>query len=151
LSATGLVRLDEGIRLYRQLPAARLVLSGGPVYGSDTMAEGYARAALALGVPASALVKLDTPRDTAEEARAVRKLLGVGRPFLLVTSASHMPRAMRLFQRGGLKPIPAPTRHESLRENRSRFRYLVPSAQQLRKTERAFHEYVGMLAVGFDH
>ena len=150
LSGTGLVRLDEGIILYRQLPGAHLVVSGGSVYGSGTIAHGYARAARALGVPASDLVKLDTPRDTAEEARAVRTLLGPGRPFLLVTSASHMPRAMRLFRLQGLKPIPAPTRYESLRENRNRFNYLVPSALQLRKTERALHEYMGLLVVDFD-
>lgn len=150
LSATALVRLAEGIRLYRQLPGAHLILSGGAVYGSGASAHGYARAARGLGVPASDLVLLDTPRDTAAEARAVRDLLGTKQPFILVTSAAHMPRAIRHFKVEGLNPVPAPTRYRSLREDRFRLRYWVPSARQLRKTERALYEYMGMLAVGLD-
>ena len=151
LSDSALVRLAEGIRLYRQLPGARLVLSGGPVYGGGAAAIGYAQAALALGVPAADLVMLDTPRDTAQEALAVRDRLGVDRPFYLVTSAAHMRRAVRHFQLTGLQPIAAPTRHQSLREDRSWPGYWVPSAAQLHKTERALYEYMGWLAVGLDH
>jgi uncharacterized SAM-binding protein YcdF (DUF218 family) len=146
LTDSALIRLNEGIRLYRQLPGARLVLAGGPVFDSGAAAHGYAEAARALGVKAKDLVLLDTPRDTAQEAVAVRELLGGGQPLLLVTSASHMPRAMHLFQKAGLTPIPAPTRHKSLREDRSHLTYWVPSALHLRKTERAIYEYMGLLA-----
>jgi uncharacterized SAM-binding protein YcdF (DUF218 family) len=148
LTDSGLIRLNEGIRLYRQLPGARLVLTGGPVFGSAASAHGYAEAALALGVPAEDLVLLDTPRDTIQEAFAVLELLGGGQPLLLVTSASHMPRSMHNFQRVGLAPIPAPTRHKSLREDRRHLAYWVPSALHLRKTERAVYEYMGLVVGG---
>jgi uncharacterized SAM-binding protein YcdF (DUF218 family) len=145
LADSAMIRLSEGIRLYRQLPGARLVLTGGSVFDSGAAAHGYAEAAQALGVPGKDLAILDTPRDTAQEAQAVRKLLGERHALLLVTSASHMPRSMDLFQKAGLSPMPAPTRHKSLREDRSRFSYWVPSALHLRKTERAIYEYLALL------
>jgi uncharacterized SAM-binding protein YcdF (DUF218 family) len=145
LSDSGLVRLTEGIRLYRQLPGVRLVFTGGPVFGSGAAARGYAEAALALGVPFRDMVVLDTPRDTSQEALVVRELLGRNQPFLLVTSASHMARAVLLFQRAGLAPIPAPTRHKSFQEDWRHVSYWMPSARHLGKTERAIYEYMGLL------
>ena len=108
LDEAGLVRIVEGIRLMRRLGATRLVVSGGAPPGQGRSAIGYAQLARELGVSDSSLVILDTPRDTAAEARVVVELLGQS-PFVLVTSAFHMPRAMRLMQRVGAHPIPAPT------------------------------------------
>ena len=50
-----------------------------------------------LGVPRSAIITLDSPKDTEEEAAAVKQAIG-DVPFLLVTSASHLPRAMIFFE-----------------------------------------------------
>ncbi len=49
---------------------------------------------------ASKLSPLDLPKDTEEEAAAVKQAIGDA-PFLLVTSASHLPRAMIFFSRKG--------------------------------------------------
>ena len=46
--------------------------------------------------------------NTAEEAAAIRQLLPTGARVLLVTSAFHMRRAQRLFERQGLKVLPFP-------------------------------------------
>ena len=70
------------------------------------------------GVPAELILVLDEPLDTAQEARAVRAALGGGSPLILVTSAAHMPRAMRHFQAVGLDPIPAPTQYLTGRGDR---------------------------------
>ena len=61
-----------------------------------------------LGVDVPRADVLGTPLDTAQEARAIAALIGRA-PFILVTSAYHMPRAMRLMLQAGLDPIPAPT------------------------------------------
>ena len=93
--------------------------------------------------------------DTAQEARAVRAALagtGTARPRLvLVTSAAHMPRAMRHFQAVGLDPLPAPTQHLAARASGRRLSDWLPSASKLRKTESALHEYLGLLAWRWDH
>lgn len=59
-------------------------------------AEAGARVAESLGVPRSDIIVLDRPKDTEEEALAVKRAIGDA-PFLLVTSASHLPRAMIFF------------------------------------------------------
>lgn len=51
----------------------------------------------------------DRSRDTEGNARESAKLLlPAHRRILLVTHAYHMPRALRAFERAGLKPVPAP-------------------------------------------
>lgn len=145
LDAEGIARIVEGVRLVRMLPHARLVASGGAPYGGTPSALGYAELALALGVPPERVIRVTDPLDTKAEASAVVALLGSSR-FLLVTSASHMPRAMRLMRDVGAQPIAAPTAH---RVNPSSWTWasFLPSAVQLRKSERALHEYVGLLAL----
>jgi len=145
---SGVIRVAEGVRLYRQMANGRLVVTGGSAFSDWHPADGYAELALALGVPEADLLVLNEPRDTAEEARAVAALIGHGEPFLLVTSASHMARSMIHFRRAGLDPLAAPTRHKSLRANRSDPAYWVPNASHLRKTERALYEYMGLFAAG---
>lgn len=137
-----MVRLAEGVRLHRALPGTTLVTSGGGA--APTMARTKAEMARAWGVDAVRVH--DEPRNTAAEAQAARRAFG-DQPFILVTSASHMPRAMALFRSAGLDPIPAPTQHmapEVPAEDWWSVRYLRPSATGLHMTERAVYEYLGL-------
>ncbi|MCG5497806.1 ElyC/SanA/YdcF family protein [Ectothiorhodospira variabilis] len=152
LSESSAQRLLEGVRLVQALPQARLLVSGASRDPDrEPVAAGYSQAAAELGVTASRVVMLDTPVDTAQEAYAVREVLAPGERFVLVTSASHMPRAVLHFQRAGLEPIPAPTRFKTGDRSGSPLRFWLPSAQHLRKTERALYEYMGLMALELDH
>jgi uncharacterized SAM-binding protein YcdF (DUF218 family) len=152
LNDSAALRLMEGLRLLRAHSEADLVVSGGSRRaGEAPVARGYAAAATEMGVSPERIVMLDTPVDTAQEAYAVREVLGDGERFLLVTSASHMRRAVEHFERVGLSPIPAPTHFLTGRGAPERFSYWVPSGGNLRKTERAVYEYLGLLALGLDH
>ena len=152
LSDSSAQRLLEGVRLARALPAARLILTGADRQGEiPPVAWGYAQAARELGIEPERIQVLDTPVDTAQEARAVRAVLAGGSPLILVTSAAHLPRAMRHFQAVGLDPIPAPTQHLAGRATGRRLADWLPSASNLRKTEAAWHEYLGLLAWRWDH
>ena len=152
LSDSAALRLFEGLRLIEALPDARLVVSGASRNPDRlAVAVGYAEAAQALGVDPSRIVVLDTPVDTAQEAYAVRDVLGEGERFLLVTSAAHMRRAVRHFERVGLAPIPAPTHFTTGSRATRTLSHWLPSAGNLRKTERAIHEYLGLWALGLDH
>ena len=71
--------------------------------------------------------------------------------FFRVTSAWHVRRAVRHFERAGLQPIPAPTGFKTGSEPRYTWSYWLPSSGNLRKTERAVHEYLGLLALELDH
>jgi uncharacterized SAM-binding protein YcdF (DUF218 family) len=152
LNESSVHRLMEGLRLLQGLPEAKLVVTGvSRRAGELPVAQGYAQAARELGVPAERIVVLDTPTDTAQEAYAVREFLGTEARFVLVTSASHMPRSVRHFERVGLTPIPAPTHFRTGRGGPDRLSYWVPSSGNLGKTERACYEYLGLLALEWDH
>jgi uncharacterized SAM-binding protein YcdF (DUF218 family) len=146
LDADGLVRVVEGLRLARRLPGARLVVSGGAPPGFAPGALGYAALAREFGVADASLVVLQSPLDTAAEARAVAALLN-GAPFVLVTSAYHMPRAMQLMRRAGQHPIPAATgQRVGGSPGRGLHRWL-PTSTGMRDTELALHEYLGLAAL----
>jgi len=112
---------------------------------------GDAAAAQALGVDPARIVVLDTPTDTAREAYALREFLGTEARFVLVTSASHMPRSVQHFERVGLAPIASPTHVLTGRGRPVRLSYWVPSSDALRKTERAVYETLGLRALEWDH
>ncbi len=145
LDPDGLARIVEGVRLLRLLPGARLIVSGG----SDDqrrrppIARGYSRMAQSLGVDPASIILLEKPLDTASEAREVAALLHA-EPFLLVTSADSIHRAMRLMEREGTRPIPAPATAAPLKFD---WDQLIPSARALRNTEAAIHEYLGLAAI----
>lgn len=152
LNQSSALRLFEGLRLLQTLPGARLVVSGGSRNPERLPAAlGYAQAARDMGVPAERILILDTPLDTAQEAYAVRDALGTGERLVLVTSAAHMPRAMRHFRAVGLDPIPAPTEYLTGRGSRFSVLSWLPAADNLLKSEHAWHEYLGLLAWRLDH
>jgi uncharacterized SAM-binding protein YcdF (DUF218 family) len=147
IPGSGLARVAEGVRLARHYGNVRLVLSGGvpPDSGRAASSHGYAIFAREMGIDPASIVVIDQPATTSEEAHALAKLFGDA-PFLLVTSASHMNRAMRLFEGTGAHPIPAPTGQQA-RAPKHLDDYFVPRSESLNITETALHEYLGILAI----
>jgi uncharacterized SAM-binding protein YcdF (DUF218 family) len=143
LDGPTLASLVEGIRLYRQLPAAKLVLSGGTVFNRTPSAEVMASVAHMLGVPPDAIIVDAASRETQESAKNTYALLNTD-PFFLVTSASHMPRAMVMFTQVGMHPLPAPAAYLAKRADVWRPDAFHPSAYNLVRVQRSFYEYLGM-------
>ena len=154
LSASSRARLIEGIRLWRQNPDNLLIVSGADRDPSiPAVAEGYKLAAIDLGVPAAKIIALDSPVDTGKEAKAVKawqQSIASNYQLILVTSASHMPRAMLHFKSVGLTPIAAPT-HYRVQPFVPSLRYWVPSGNNLLNTEIAWREWLATRAVQFEH
>lgn len=144
LNPTAVVRLCEGVRVQRLHPGSKLVLSGGREDDEFPHAEMMAKLARALGVRDEEIVVATGSRDTVGEARALKPVLGDA-PFVLVTSASHMPRSMAIFRRVGLDPIPAPTAHHVKASGGMGPGTFFPGALAIRKTELAIHEYLGLV------
>jgi uncharacterized SAM-binding protein YcdF (DUF218 family) len=98
------LRLIEGLLLYREGLAPLIVLSGG----SDVA--GRLVLGVRLGTPRAAFLPIDGARTTRDEARLVaRRLRPNGtRSVLLVSGGQHLPRASRLFVREGLEVLPVP-------------------------------------------
>ncbi len=77
VACTSLVRVMEGVRLWKELPKSKLVLSGGTI-SSRKMATGMGMALLAqeIGVPKDAIVVESQSWDTEDEARLLKPVSG---------------------------------------------------------------------------
>lgn len=145
LRATAIARLAEGVRLHHALPGSRLVTSGA----GEPPSMAATAAALARSWGIEAIDTHPSPGNTAAEARVAAERFGDA-PLVLVTSASHMPRAMALFRARGLDPIPAPTHYlrPPPEADPWRVRAQRPSASGLHMSERAIYEYLGLAWAG---
>ena len=147
LSGTSLKRVLEGLRLYRALPEARLILSGrGTTDDIEyAVATRFDELTAWLGVPKAHRVLEVESVNTADEARIVRSLVGEA-SFYLVTSASHMSRSMALFEAQGLHPVPAPCDYYVYpSDNILDVRDFLPSVGRMVMFNVAWHEYLGLL------
>lgn len=134
-------RAWEVIRLYHHIPNVKIITSGYSMHDTISDAEKTAKLLEESGVKKEDILMQDTVKDTHEEAISMKKRVGK-QPFILVTSAYHMPRAIKLFRKEGLKPIPAPADFNN--PNEDGFNSILQS-KQLEKTEQTLHEYLGLL------
>jgi uncharacterized SAM-binding protein YcdF (DUF218 family) len=96
-----------------------------------------------LGMPDNVKVSVEeNSRDTEENMRAVREIMGQT-PFYLVTSAAHMPRVLLIANDMNLKVHPVPCDFQWSR-NRWTPWDLWPNPANLRKADFACHEYLGI-------
>ncbi|WBM69385.1 envelope biogenesis factor ElyC [Buttiauxella sp. WJP83] len=143
LMNNSLPRVTEAIRLWQANPSAKMIFTGARATTNPvSTAEAGARVAESLGVPRSQIITLDSPKDTEEEAAAVAKTIGQ-QPFLLVTSASHLPRAMIFFRHAGLNPIPAPANQLAIASPLNPWERIIPAPVWLMHSDRAIYESVG--------
>ena len=103
-------RTTCGVDLYQQGHAPTLVLTGGDgrIIGTGPKeAVEMRRWAVRLVVPESATMIDTEARNTYENATGAKRLLGPA-SILLVSSASHLPRAVPVFTKQGFRVTPAP-------------------------------------------
>ena len=144
LSGHSLIRLVEGVRILRQNPGARLILSGGGFVDPVPEAAVMAQVSLFMGVSKDDMIIESTSNDTKDQARLIKPIVGTA-PFVLVTSAIHMPRSMALFQSFGMNPIPGPAGSTSRVKTPFSPLDLFPSVSPLEDTTEAVHEYLGLM------
>jgi uncharacterized SAM-binding protein YcdF (DUF218 family) len=139
-----IARLVEGVRVSKVLNCCKLVLSGGPgPDGVSSAAQTMAQIAQDLGVGRQDMILEAQSCDTEDEARVVAPIVG-GQPFILVTEASHMPRAMALFRKHGTHPIADPVSFRTSHSQAMAPDEVFPAAAELSGSERAVYEYLGL-------
>ena len=148
-------RFLAGVELFKAGKAPRLLFTGGnSPFRPELPPEGsiYIKEAIALGIPSNAMTTTPPVVNTAEEALAIRKILSKTDTshtpkILLVTSAFHMKRAKKLFERQGLNVQPFPVDFKS-RNNFWRATLIspyswLPSASSLTSSSRSLREILG--------
>ena len=142
-------RMTSAVELARRFPSARILFSGG---SGQLLASGPSEAALAqrlfanLGIDPARLLLEDRSRDTTENATFSKALVKPkpGERWLLVTSASHMPRAVGAFRHAGFPVEPYPVDWRT----RGRIDLILPFANVsdgLKRTDTATREWVGLV------
>ena len=147
-------RFIAGIKLFKSRKSSILIFTGGdtplnPLLENEGLTN--KKEALLLGIPRSSLIVTDNVKNTAEEAREISKLLKNkfrNPKILLVTSAFHMKRAKKIFEREGLDVLPFPVDFKTKNINRIQFNNpydYFPNASSLEKSSRALRELLGRL------
>ena len=143
-------RMTVPVGLIRQHPNLELVFSGGE---GLLLTTGVTESELARafyqqqGMDMSRIRLEDGSRTTRENAQQVAKLLGNRclQPWLLVTSAWHMPRSMAEFKAVGCKVTPYPV---DFRTGKSTPLTEYSLAHSLLRWQTALHEWLGLLVYG---
>jgi uncharacterized SAM-binding protein YcdF (DUF218 family) len=147
-------RVYETVLLAKRFPEAKVAFSGGNTgifYASDSEAEGERPLLLGLGIAPERLILEDKARDTYENATFLKAmldgqhLLGPGSRWILITSAYHMPRAMGVFRKAGLKVEPWPVDYRT-RGPADLTRPFDKVSEGLRRVDLAMREWVGLFA-----
>lgn len=152
-------RLIYAARLFQQGNAPHVLVSGGILpFTEESASEADNMAVLLqlMGVPDAAIWREARSINTYENAVFTRQLLaekGIER-VILVTSALHMPRAVKIFARQGVTVTPAPTDFSLTERDWQRMWSgnvasfvigLVPDANNLELTTRVLKEYMGLI------
>ena len=157
-------RIIYAAQLYREGAAEKLLLGGSYIAwrdgevptetGVSSPASEMAELMRMFDIPEEALLIQDRSLNTAEEAEEDAKMLralGLNK-IILVSSATHMRRAVPLFEKQGLEVIPAPTDYsfsDQEWENELRFNaataysFIIPSISNINSLQNALKEYLG--------
>jgi uncharacterized SAM-binding protein YcdF (DUF218 family) len=143
-------RILTGISLVKEGHANTLVITGGSgdLYHQDrSEARLLQQFALDFGIPADRILIDPASRNTYENAVNTQAILEEHElsTLILVTSASHLPRAMACFHKLGISPIPYGVDYHALPDPEYRLSTIIPSAGALKKTSTILHEYIGIL------
>jgi uncharacterized SAM-binding protein YcdF (DUF218 family) len=151
-------RVTYAAQLFKQSKAPLIIASGGR---ADWMGSGPAEStdmagmlSKDFGIPTAAILEDPTSLNTRENAINVQKIMAEHQlqKVLLVTSAFHMPRALRIFRKLKIDVIPAPSDYlvsqneleEPLRTPEAFILGIIPNTDKLDKFTLALKEYIGM-------
>lgn len=143
-------RVTETAVLAVRYPQARIFLSGGSGHfgdpGANTESALTKKLLVQLGLPAERIEMEEKSRTTAENARYSLEALKPkpGERWLLVTSASHMPRAVGTFRAVGFDVIPYPVDYRTYGLSAVTI-FPESVAEGFELVDTATHEWIGLI------
>ncbi len=147
-SEASALRALEAARVYAMVPTLMVIPSGGPggeAGRGEPESTVMRRVLVAHGIPEAVIVEEAMASSTREEALALEGLLaarGVGR-VIVVTSPTHMRRALGALAAVGIWPIGSPSREHT--ESRSPTSPLLPSERALGDSRQALREVMALI------
>jgi uncharacterized SAM-binding protein YcdF (DUF218 family) len=147
-------RFLKALRLFQSNKINTLVISGG----SGSLLNPEMKEALLVkkfmseaSLRMEGLIIESESKNTFENATFSAAILGLkNKRILLVTSAFHMQRAMKVFKKNGFDPIPYPTHFLSgTKRNYSIESFLLPSPKSFLHWEITMKEWLGLMVYKF--
>lgn len=141
-------RCLQAVELYQQTGPCPIYVTGGKVKPDDlgpTLAHLMREYLIDRGIKPEDIVVEEESRNTFENAQFSSKLLreaGIDE-IVLVTTASHLPRAVRCFEATGLKVTPSGCEYQAANFNWAVVTFL-PNPDGAAGVHRAFHEWLGI-------
>lgn len=136
-------RMTSFVKLARLYPSAKLVFTAGSASiftDRPKEADGAKMLFTDLGLDASKIMFERESRNTYENAIFSKRLVSPqpGEIWVLITSASHMPRSVGIFRRAGWPVIPYPVAYKAGKP------YDLTLAGHFSEIDLALHEWVGL-------
>jgi uncharacterized SAM-binding protein YcdF (DUF218 family) len=141
-------RLLQAIMLYQQGIIDTLYISGG---GATALRKDLQEARVlasylqSIRLPMDRILIEDESRNTVESARLATNHINPLHNVLLITSASHMPRAAACFEKEGFRITAYPTVYHTT-DNMISPKMFLPSHEALMKWDILFKEWMGYAA-----
>lgn len=133
---SGADRFIQAVKWYKQGKIRNILVAGGngkkdvKQFNEGEWAMGEL---VAMGIPRDAILFEDRSENTADNAANTKDMLlaaNLKPPYLLITSAYHMPRATLLFKHAGVNTVAFPCNYSG-GKSKFHFRDLVPDAGAL--------------------
>lgn len=140
------LRAYRAFQIWRKSPG-QIVLSGGSVHGEEWNTASVMATYLGkLGVPKDYMIIEQESRNTFENAQLSSRILKAREieSACLVTSAYHMPRAVKSMAVFDFKVVPVPADVRAYGGDYG-WRHTAPDMHSLSLSALALHEYMGML------
>jgi uncharacterized SAM-binding protein YcdF (DUF218 family) len=141
-------RFFGGIALFKAGKAQKLVFTGGKMPWdkvNKTEGEVLKGYAISNGIPSEKIFVTKDVENTADEAVAVKELISPSKRIIIVTSAYHMYRAKRLFEKEGIEVIPFKVDYKVSENSGLNILDFLPSADNIQITETGIREILGRL------
>jgi uncharacterized SAM-binding protein YcdF (DUF218 family) len=141
-------RFFGGIALFKAGKAQRLIFTGGKMpwdKAKKTEGEVLKENTISNRIPSEKIFVTKDVENTADEAVAVKELISPSKRIILVTSAFHMYRAQRIFEKQGFEVIPYKVDFKVSVDNQVTLMDFLPSAINLELTEIGIREIIGRI------
>ena len=144
-------RFIETVILYKQGIIKKIVVSSGSAnlfIKAPGEADFLNEKLLASGIPAKDILIENKSRNTFENATFSKHILDslhLKGPYVLISSAFHLHRALQVFDKAGLKVVPYPSAYNATEKIYNWDDYFWPSLEVLMSWGGLIKEYVGVV------
>jgi uncharacterized SAM-binding protein YcdF (DUF218 family) len=149
-------RFIQTLKLYKEGHIRKIIVSGGkgslresPFREADYLLKNFQ----AMGVPREDILIDRASRNTVENASYTHRItdsIHSVKPIVLITSALHMPRSVKIFEREGIKVRPFPADYITAPVNRiTTFTDFISSASIMGQWSLLIKEWIGILAINW--